>query len=130
MKTSNAVKLSLVVVAVAFVSTITGYIFGARANSGTEKQPVKREAAAEIVSNEEKKVDKAPETISVTQSYLLRETDGYLVLYRKYSDGRETVYRNYDILVKSLPQADRESLEKGIEVDSLSEALQLVEDYS
>lgn len=130
MKTSNAVKLSIVIAVVAFISTVTGYIFGARANSKTNEEPAKKEAAAEIVSAEEKIVEKEPEMITVIQSYLLRDTDGNIALYHKYSDGEEKLYKNYDIPVGMLPQSDREALRKGIEVESLDEALQLIEDYS
>ncbi len=129
MKTSNWVKLSLVIVVVAFTSTVTGYIFGVRANNKTDVKQVKKEAAAELVSKKEETVKKEPETAVVTQSYLLKDKDGRISLYHKYSDGRETLYREYDISVKSLPQSDREALQKGVEAESLSEALQLIEDY-
>lgn len=130
MKTSNAVKLSLVIVIVAFTSTITGYIFGARANSKMRENSTRNETAMEIAAKEEKVLKEEPKTIAVTQSYLLKDSNGYISLYHKYSDGKETLYKNYDISVKTLPQSDREALKKGIEVGSLSEALQLIEDYS
>lgn len=130
MKTSNAVKLSAVIVAVAFVSTVTGYIFGTRADSKTNEIPVKKEMASEIVSKEENFAPKTSQAPAVTKTYLLKDNGGYISLYHKYSDGKETLYKNYDIAVKSLPQSDREALKKGIEAESLSEALQLIEDYS
>lgn len=130
MKISNAVKLSLVVVVVAFTSTVTGYIFGVRANNRADEIPEKEETAAKPMSKEEKSMEIEPEEIVVTQTYLLKDNNGYLALYHKYSDGRETPYREYDISVQTLPQTDREALKKGIEVGSLSEALQIVEDYS
>ena len=128
MKTSNVVKLSLVVVIVAFVSSVTGYIFGARAD---DRKPVENppgEVAVESTSHQNRTVVKETEKI-VTQTYLLKETDGKLALYYKYSDGGEKLYKSYDIPVKSLPRPDRELLEKGIEVKAISEALQLIEDY-
>ena len=130
MKISNTVKLSVVIVIVAFASTITGYIFGARASEKTNESVVKKETAMEIVSKEENFVEKEPEKISVTQSYLVRDNNGFVSLYQKYSDGKETLYKNYDISVKTLPQSDREALKEGIEVASLNDALQLIEDYS
>ncbi len=130
MKTSNMVKLSLVIVAVAFTSTVTGYIFGVRANDKPGGETVKKEAAAEIVSKEEKVVEEKPqEKAVVTQSYLLKDNEGYIALYHKFSDGQEKLYKEYDIAVNHLPQSDRDALKEGIEVESLSEALQLIEDY-
>ena len=129
MKTSNVVKLSLVAVLIAFVSSVTGYLFGARADGNNRIKDNPGQAVAESNSPQNDAVIKETKQNVVVSSYLLRETEGTVALYYKYSDGKEKLYKTYDISVKSLPQSDRELLKNGIEVEALSDALQLIEDY-
>ena len=63
------------------------------------------------------------------KKYVLKETDGKVALIILNPDGKNTVYKTYDISVGTLPEADRMKLKEGIEAESLSEALLMVEDY-
>ena len=130
MKTSNFIILSLVVGIVAFVSAFTGYVFGARANQEVPKTVQNTNVVRKSVEEKSGAVAPKVEQPAVTQSYLLKDRDGKVNIYHKYSDGTEKLYNEYDIPVKHLPQSDRDALKEGIEVGSLSEALQLIEDYS
>ncbi len=59
--------------------------------------------------------------------YVLGEKDGKLTIYE--SDGH-TVVDMLDTYVYSLPFADREAINKGIEVYSVNELVSLIQDYT
>ena len=118
---------------VVFFSTMTGYIFGVQADRKRQENKEKDNNAIAMMvpakaGNE--KIEVIEKEDKITSSYILREDDGIVSLYSKYKDGREEIYQSYDIEVSFLPSADRQMLREGIEVQSLSEALQMVEDYS
>ncbi len=132
MKIPGGVKLALIAMTVVFVSSMTGYVFGVRAEN-KRNADIKRNTVQNIQEKgaEKKEVDyEISETKVVTESYIIKETEGKAGLFYKYSDGSEKLHKTYDISVNLLPKPDREALQKGIEVGSLSEALQIVEDYS
>ena len=52
-------------------------------------------------------------------------------MYLKNTDGSLSLLRRYgDIYVSLLPQHDRDMLKDGISCSNLSEAMQLIEDFS
>lgn len=133
MKISGGGKLLAVAVGIAFVSSLTGYLFGVNADNRESSQNIVSASETKKTQSEKKSVEvseKADKTVSVvTKKYVLKETGGGLALLLVNSNGEETVYKNYDINVSTLPSIDREKLKEGIEAESLSEALQMVEDY-
>lgn len=124
--------LILVLFAAVFSTSMLGYIFGAENNishTDSENIPVTQTEYTKDVSA---KANEAEEEIAVKdfkESYILREVDGKLALFIRFANGDEELYNSYDVLVNLLPKSDREELKKGIELGSLNEALQLVEDY-
>ena len=136
MKLRFGIKLISLLFAVTFISSMVGYIVGAR-NSGEKSSPQKPSTAQsqpltqyEDISSSKKPLLSNTQKNDITESYVLRENNGLLSLYSRYSDGREKLYQSYDISVSLLPKSDRELLKGGIEASTLSDALQLIEDYS
>lgn len=136
MKLRFGIKLISLLFAVTFISSMVGYIVGAR-NSTKNTSPENAASSslpplvnAEDISISQEYIPPEEEKPDITKSYVIREKDGKLSLYSKFSDGREKLYQSYDISVTYLPKSDRELLLQGIETESLSDALQLVEDYS
>ena len=133
MKSAVSLKMAVIAAGVAFVSSVTGYLFGVKADNRPmrENAPVPQtenvQPLKEVVeaSEESETVVKEP----VTKKYVLKENGGSLTLYLVNSDGTEKEYKTYDININTLPSVDREKLTKGIEAESLSEALMMVEDY-
>ena len=66
------------------------------------------------------------EIISVSNYYIVRETDGFIGIYENQS---QTPYQILDIVVAELPEKDREMLKEGIVVKSNEELSLLIEDY-
>lgn len=116
-----------------FSFSMMGYLSGARASrQKNAPPPVMAVQKHEIPDVFTASNNTMPENIVkdfTRTSYVLRENEGRLALFIKYSNGDEQIHSDYDISVNLLPESDRKSLEKGIELDSLNDALQLVEDY-
>lgn len=136
MKLRFGIKLISLLFAVTFISSMVGYIVGARNSAknsvpgNTASSSLPSPVKAEDISISQEYLPSQQQNSDITKSYVLRENDGKLSLYSKFSDGREKLYQSYDISVTFLPKSDRELLQQGIETDSLSDALQLIEDYS
>lgn len=129
---AKPILTTFILCAVVFFSSMWGYI------SIAEKNQVKTEKQRFTVPEIEMPIDlsvlaerEGPKkaVADFTESYILRDNEGTLALFIKYENGDEHIYNTYDIAIKHLPQKDREELSKGIELDSLSSALELVEDY-
>ena len=133
MQLKGHIRLAAITATVAFVSSLTGYILGVRANNGKSDNAVPTETVIreEKAVEEPEIVEKAEENAekSIVKKYVLKETDGKVALIILNPDGKNTVYKTYDISVGTLPEADRMKLKEGIEAESLSEALLMVEDY-
>ena len=131
MKMKYGVLLLIVIAGVSFFSSLTGYVFGVRASKGKKTQT---EIPVKTVASEEKeiRVKEVNEKVEqeVVHTYLVKEKDGNVTVFVKDADNTEKIYKEYDIPVTLLPQSDREMLKNGIEYKTLSEALQLIEDYS
>lgn len=63
------------------------------------------------------------------EHYLLRSKNGVVVVYKYDRNGKETEYRKTNIGIEYLTEADRDELEKGIEVVGDSELNSRLEDY-
>lgn len=135
MKRHSGIFYIFLMCIIAFSSSMAGYVSGVRATG----QKIRRQSTLSAPSPfiQSRAVLPMEDTLpiistdkEITTTYILREKDGKLALFSKLSDGEESLYQDYDILTKSLPKSDRELLSVGIEVASLSDALQLVEDYS
>ncbi len=131
MKLKSLLLIFLLTVAV-FSTSMFGYIFGSGTNNS---QPVPQKTAS-VKAKEAKDIPSASQPSGVEnvvqdfkESYVLRETDGKIALFIRYANGDEILHSDYDVSVSLLPKSDREELKKGIELSSLSDAMQLVEDY-
>jgi hypothetical protein len=135
MRKSAGAIVTLCMFLIAFVSSMAGYIFGVQAGkeNAVQEKTVKyidKNAGKEDVVNQSA-VEKKSEvdTVDYRINYVLREYEGKIALFQNRADGKEEIYKIYEISIGLLPQSDREELKAGIETESLSEALQLVEDY-
>ncbi len=128
MKKSKGILIVSLVFLVVFLSSMTGYIFGVNADDKGAKIPVQN---LEEVKEEENTPTEQDITYGepVTKKYILKQQEGKIVLFQRFSDGTEKIHKKYDISVSLLPSSDRELLKDGIEAESLSEALQMIEDY-
>ena len=131
MKLKSLLLIFLLAVAV-FSTSMFGYIFGAGGNNAQTVPQKAASAQAEKVEGSSSTAEPLG-TENVVQdfeeSYVLRETDGKIALFIRYANGDEILHSDYDVSVSLLPKNDREELKKGIELSSLSDAMQLVEDY-
>ncbi len=130
MKISFGVKTIIAAVLISFISAFFGYLSGVRSDTVPERRSVTLKKAVpqtQDASGYENNVSaKTPE---YPKKYILKENSGKLSLFLSEPDGSETIYKTYDININSLPEADREKLGEGIAIESLSEALMMVEDY-
>ena len=131
MKLKSLLLIFLLAAAV-FSTSMFGYIFGARGDDAHLPQ----QKAASAKNGEESNIPSvsqisSPEEIvkDFKESYILRESDGKIALFIQYANGDELLHSDYEVPVSLLPKSDREELKKGIELNSLSDAIRLVEDY-
>ena len=126
MKKISIYKLCVILCVLSFVGCFSGYI-------STERKKEKKIPLQAILLPNTPLPELTAEDISlansVTVKYVLKEHKGGLGIFSVCSDGKEELYEVYDILASALPKADREHLASGIESSSLSEILQIVEDY-
>ena len=135
MKRHSGMFYIFIMCIIAFSASMAGYVSGVRATGQKTRQQSMLSAPSPFVQSRtplplESTLPVIDKDTEITTTYILRDKDGKLALFSKYSDGKESLYQDYDISTKSLPKSDRELLTRGIEVSSLSEALQLAEDYS
>ena len=133
MKVPQGLKMVAVTVAVAFVSSVTGYLFGASADNKAEPENVN---VPEVVNTQSAgdSVEVSEESISVAEKeiptkYVLKKDGEGISLFIVGADGKGNIYKTYDVNVATLPEIDRKKLKDGIAAESLSEALLMVEDY-
>lgn len=67
-------------------------------------------------------------SVTVTESYMLRDWNGQLAVFRKGSTHPEMVYE--DVTVTTLPAVEQERLKQGIEVPDRAALNRLLEDYT
>ncbi len=63
-------------------------------------------------------------------TYLIKNNEGYITIYKVNDDGEIEIFDETDISVNNLPNTDRTKLNKGIYVKTLEEVESLIEDYS
>lgn len=126
MKKTSIYKLCSILCVLSFIGCFSGYI-------STERKKENKMPLQSILLPDTTLQELISEDISlannVTVKYVLKEYKGGLGIFSVCSDGKEELYEAYDISISALPKADRERLASGIESSSLSEILQIVEDY-
>lgn len=82
-----------------------------------------------IKNSEKKSPDKSTEqsTAAYETGYILGQHEGKLAIYKANSS---TPIEIFDIYISSLPEHDKEELEKGIHASSEEEFQILIEDYT
>lgn len=115
-------------------SSMIGYVQGVRGKKSETRTfynftPValQKEKTHTVSGKEEKAMEKKPE--APTPCYVLKEAGGVLALYAVNGQD-EKLWQTYDVRVNLLPEKDRAQLADGIEFSSISEALQMIEDFS
>ncbi len=135
----KSVLLVCFVLASVFSCSMIGYLFGVSVarkdaiphNLAQTKQnitPVKTDLAAVSKPPQETDTDKVPAK-SIKETFVLREENGKIALYKKDASGNEKLHSSYDVPIIFLPKEDREMLSKGIEFKSLDEIVKFIEDY-
>lgn len=130
----KGLKLGILLCVITFSATAAGYVSGVRAwqksLSDTSSGSSTSISSPQAEIPEEELLSAVSKESEFTQTYLIKEHEGRIALFMKYASGEEALHDVYDVSVSLLPSSDREQLQKGIYCDSLSDALQLVEDYS
>lgn len=104
-----------------FISSFAVYYISAKVPSerkslSTEKSSIKKEASLH------------PKDLAVT--FLLKAEKDKLILYKLQSNINPVILEQYDVDIALLPEDDRNSLSKGILIDTYADAIQLIEDFS
>ena len=123
-----------ILITTTFFSSMIGYIQGVRGEKSRSRYlyerisvtPQRENISSVSSKKNEPPVKKAEESIP---KYILKEQDGILALYLG-TGSEEKLWQTYDISVNLLPESDRAQLAEGIEFSSISEALQIIEDFS
>lgn len=111
--------LCILLFTVTFSGTVGGYI------SGVHKSKNQKEAPSS------EPIVKVKNQNSIVKTYIVKESEGAVNMYLKNTDGSLSLLRRYgDIYVSLLPRHDRDMLKDGISCSNLSEAMQLIEDFS
>ncbi len=121
MNNRTVLKLGIALCVTSFIGSASGYIHAARGTSPNfiEKEPLKTPFIQ--ISTQEQ--------TNTSKSYILKDNNGIVTLYVKSDGQTPIIYKKYDVYVSTLPKADRVALETGIEISTLSDALELVEGY-
>ena len=124
MKKSSLLKICIMLWVITFISSLTGYVtgFNRAPKKHVRSQPIYQKASTEPI------IKKYSD--HTTEYYLVKEDEGRLAIFTVSSDGFLTLYNHYDASISLLPKSDRESLAEGIKTKTLSDALQLIEDYT
>ena len=123
-----------ILITTTFFSSMIGYIQGvrgekSRARSVYERVSVTPQREKISIASSNEGAPPAKKSDEPTPKYILKEQDGILALY-SVTGGGEKLWQTYDISVNLLPESDREQLAGGIKFESISEALQMIEDFS
>ena len=95
---------------------------------GMENKDLERELA--MILNEGEDDILAQDVVAdYNQYYLLKESNGFIVVYKYDDNGELIVYQQTNIATEYLTDADRQELEKGIEVFGNIELSSRLEDY-
>ncbi|MBE7034220.1 MAG: hypothetical protein E7406_08355 [Ruminococcaceae bacterium] len=138
MKVRSVLLVCIILVSV-FSCSMIGYFFGVTAarkdniaqNLAQVKQnitPVKTDLTAINPVSGGKEAEETPAK-SIKETFVLKEENGKIALYKKDSSGNEKLHSSYDVPIVFLPKDDREMLRKGIEFESLDEIVKFIEDY-
>ena len=132
---SGSIKIIVLLFVVAFLSSSIGYVSGVRASQKDDTpKTIDTNPPFPVIDDTSQEeplpIPELPDDKGFTQKYVLREYNGNIALFTCYSNGEEALHDVYDVSVSLLPESDRKLLKEGIECDSLSNALQLAEDYS
>ena len=116
MKTSSFFKLSVSLAVITFAGVFSGYV-----------------SAPDLHKNPAIEAQASPQLLKVksaTKGYVVKEKDGFVAIYSRLENNALNLYEEYDIPVSLLPKADRTALQNGIDVNSLSDALVMIENFS
>lgn len=123
-----------ILISTTFFSSMIGYIQGVRGEKSRARSLYERVSVTpqkEKISSVSSKENEPPvrKTEESSPKYVLKEENGILALYLN-AGGDKKLWQTYDVRVSLLPESDRAQLSSGIEFDSISEALQMIEDFS
>lgn len=68
--------------------------------------------------------------VAVTEKYLVTLSDTMLIIYKINSDGSMQLIEEKPINTSSIPETDFEALYKGVTFETLTEARELLEDFT
>ena len=63
------------------------------------------------------------------EHYILKDEDGKISIYKILENGKEEIYEKTDISIDYLPINDKESIQKGLEVNGREKLNELIESF-
>ena len=127
MQNRTVMKLCIALCAASFAGSAGGYIQATRNTNTTPPQTVVAQTHP-FIKMPQKSVEITD--TSINHEYIIKNSNGYVTVYVDAGNQTPVIYKKYDIPVSTLPQADRVELEKGIKKETLSEVIELIEDFS
>lgn len=127
MQNRTVMKLCIVLCAASFAGSASGYI---------KTIQRKKIELPQMTISQTHPFMKIPQTSTkksdsnITHGYIVKNDNGYITVYVDNGEQTPVIYKKYDIAVSTLPLTDREELETGIKKETLSDVLELIEDFS
>jgi len=121
--------LDIKVCIIAFMLAFSGGYFGYSAVKKNDKTKHTPNIPLQSASLTEFLTESASLPEKTTVKFSLKEYNNVLGVFKINSDGKKELYEVYDVAVNTLPAEDRKKIHYGIESSSLSEILQIIEDY-
>lgn len=127
MQNRTVMKLCIVLCAASFAGSASGYIKTIQSKknelpqmTATQTHPFMKIPQATVQKS----------ASNITHGYIVKSDNGYVTVYVDMGELTPVIYKKYDIAVSTLPLADREQLDRGIKKETLSDVLELIEDFS
>ena len=71
----------------------------------------------------------AKEQEEIKEQFVIKEENGYIVIYKINENGKEEIEEVTEILVKYLPELDKSKLKEGIKVEGREKVILELENY-
>ena len=71
----------------------------------------------------------AKEQEEIKEQFVIKEENGYIVIYKINENGKEEIEETTEILVKYLPELDKLKLKEGIKVEGREKVILELENY-
>lgn len=143
----NKIVLILVSILVVLTAIVSAMIFS-NSNKQEEANEKKETKVSEIILDEcteeyeklqnktittavnnSKKVNENKDNDKSDESFLIKELDGKIIIYKIEKSGEEVLYEKTEISTEYLPNKDRVALKEGIRIQGKEKLNEYIEDF-